>query len=224
MIEAVCAFANSEGGLLAIGVEDAKQMNPVAMPESRLFGIEENAEAFDDFRRWVMARFSPAIDRLRWMRLPCTLRDGSAGHGVLLRVEKSAKVHTVIGDCAWTHMNASNRELNAAEFADEPGTLPAAHDSRADVRLMIYDGKTAVPGPTPNLRKAPKTMRGPLPAAWTNRSPHSLLRTPAPAARFANNTGIACAASPSCTSKSGPDPRHQPAAGYSARRTSRGKG
>jgi ATP-dependent DNA helicase RecG len=33
---------------------------------------------------------------------------------------------------------------------------------RADIRLMVYDGKVAVPGATPNLRKAPKTIRGPL--------------------------------------------------------------
>ena len=232
MIETVCAFANSEGGLLAIGVEDAKQMKPGAKPESRLFGIEENAEAFDDFRRQVMSRFAPALERLHWLRLPCTLRDGSTGHVVLLRVEKSDKVHTVIGDGTWTRMDASNREMNAVEiadlsyrrgvrsaaaetvpvsldllvtetwrrfavsrglktgsfteqlqriglaessgnemrptraavllFADEPGSLLAAHDSRADIRLMVYDGKTAVPGATPNLRKSPKTIRGPL--------------------------------------------------------------
>jgi ATP-dependent DNA helicase RecG len=47
-------------------------------------------------------------------------------------------------------------------FADEPGGLLAAHDSRADVRLMVYDGKAAVPGALPNLRKQPKTLRGPL--------------------------------------------------------------
>lgn len=47
-------------------------------------------------------------------------------------------------------------------FADEPGGLLAAHDTRADVRLMVYDGKAAVPGATPNLRKQPKTIRGPL--------------------------------------------------------------
>ena len=46
-------------------------------------------------------------------------------------------------------------------FADEPGSLLAAHDARADIRLMVYDGKVAVPGATPNLRKAPKTIRGP---------------------------------------------------------------
>ena len=47
-------------------------------------------------------------------------------------------------------------------FADEPGSLLAAHDTRADVRLMVYDGKAPVPGATPNLRKQPKTIRGPL--------------------------------------------------------------
>jgi len=47
-------------------------------------------------------------------------------------------------------------------FADEPGSLLAAHDSRADIRLMVYSGKTAAPGALPNLRKAPLTIRGPL--------------------------------------------------------------
>ncbi|MBK8113654.1 MAG: hypothetical protein IPK44_03460 [Candidatus Accumulibacter sp.] len=47
-------------------------------------------------------------------------------------------------------------------FADEPGGLLASYDTRADIRVMVYDGKAAVPGATPNLRKAPKTARGPL--------------------------------------------------------------
>ena len=47
-------------------------------------------------------------------------------------------------------------------FAEEPGSLLAGHGTRADVRLMVYEGKAAVPGATPNLRKKPKTIRGPL--------------------------------------------------------------
>ncbi len=47
-------------------------------------------------------------------------------------------------------------------FADEPGSLLAAHDTRADIRVMVYDGKAVLPGATPNLRKQPKTVRGPL--------------------------------------------------------------
>jgi Putative DNA-binding domain len=48
IVETICAFANSDGGLLVIGVGDAKDLKPGAKPESRLFGIEENPEAFDD--------------------------------------------------------------------------------------------------------------------------------------------------------------------------------
>lgn len=47
-------------------------------------------------------------------------------------------------------------------FADEPGSLLAAHGTRADLRVFVFDGKAAVPGATPNLRKEPKTIRGPL--------------------------------------------------------------
>lgn len=232
MIETVCAFANGEGGLLVIGVGDAKDMKPGAKPATRLFGIEENPEAFDDFHRQVMAKFTPPIDRVDWLSLPCTLRDGQRGHVVLLRVEKSAKVHSVTGQGTWTRMDASNRQMNADEiaelhyrrgtrsaaaeavpvplellqtetwrrfaaarglrhgdfatqlqriglaqkvggecqparaavllFAGEPGNLLAAHGSRADVRVMVYDGKQAIPGATPNLRKPAKTVRGPL--------------------------------------------------------------
>lgn len=232
MIETICAFANSEGGLLVIGVGDAKDLKPGARQQSRLFGIEENPEGFDDLRRQVMSRFAPPIERLHWLRLPCELHDGKPGTVVLLRVEKSELVHSVVGDGTWTRMDAGNREMSATEiadlhyrrgvrsaanepvpvalelletdawkrfvegrglkvgkfseqlqriglavkvgtevqptraavllFADEPGSLLAAHDTRADVRVMVYEGRTPLHGATPNLKKSAKTIRGPL--------------------------------------------------------------
>lgn len=232
MVETLCAFANSDGGLLVIGVGDAKDLRPSDKTERRLFGIEENAEAFDDFRRQVMQRFDPPLARLYWIRVPCTLHNGQPGHVVMLRVDKSDQVHSVVGNGTWTRMDSSNRELSAAEiadlayqrgvrsaaselvpikldlletptwrtfsaarglktgtmaeqlqrigladtvaselrptraavllFAEEPGSLLAAHGSRADIRLMVYSGKTAAPGAVPNLRKSPLTIRGPL--------------------------------------------------------------
>lgn len=118
MIETICAFANSEGGLVVIGVGDAKDLKPGAKPESRLFGIEENPEAFDLFRRQVMQRFEPPLTQLHWIRVPCTLHNGQPGHVALLRVDKSAQVHSVVGNGTWTRMDSSNREMSAAEIAD----------------------------------------------------------------------------------------------------------
>ena len=56
------------------------------------------------------------------------------------------------------------RPLRAAVllFADEPGSLLAAHGTRADLRVLMYDGRVPVPGASPNLRKAPRPIRGPL--------------------------------------------------------------
>ena len=237
MFEAICAFANSEGGLLVIGIGDAKALKPGDKPQSRLFGVEENPEGFDDFRRELLHRFTPAITRLHWLCLPCTLHNGQPGHVVLLRVEKSDQIHSVVGNGTWTRMDASNREMSAAEiadlayqrgvrsaetepvavaltlldtpvwhsfvasrglragtqaeqllrigladrvlqvdgseevlprraavllFAEEPGSLLAAFGGRADLRVMVYAGKEMGINAVPNLRKPPKTIRGPL--------------------------------------------------------------
>lgn len=227
-LETICAFANTEGGILALGVADEKQENGTA----RLYGIEENPEALDELTRKVRTQFHPPIETISFMRLPCALRDGKDGHVVLVRTTKSDKVHSIVDDGTWTRLDAGNREMTAAEitelsyrrgvrsaesepvavplelletetwrsfvaarglrsgsfaeqlqriglalrvgnevqptraavllFADEPGNLLASHGSRADIRLMVYDGKRVVPGATPNLRKTPKTIRGPL--------------------------------------------------------------
>lgn len=61
-------------------------------------------------------------------------------------------------------VSGSVQPLRAAVllFADEPGSLLAAFDGRADLRVMVYDGKQPASGATPNLRKPGKTVRGPL--------------------------------------------------------------
>ena len=237
LLETICAFANTDGGLVVLGIGDAKDLKPGEKPASRLWGVEENAEGFDDLRRLVLQRFTPAITKLHWIRVPCTLRDGQAGHVVLLRVEKSEQVHSIVGNGTWARMDAGNRELSAAEiadlayqrgvrsaetepvavplelldtavwrsfvasrglragtqaeqllrigladkikqadgseevlprraavllFAEEPGSLLAAFGGRADLRLMVYSGKEMGSEAVPNLRKPPKTIRGPL--------------------------------------------------------------
>lgn len=231
-LETVCAFANAEGGMLVLGVADIKEYRG----NSRLFGIEENLEAVDELSRKLLTEFHPSLASISLHRLSCTLgngaRKGEAGHLLLVRVESSRAVHSIVNGGTYTRLNASNRPMTAPEvteltyrrgvrsaasepvpvaldllytaawrqyvssrgiktgefadqlvriglavdanglvqptraavllFADEPGSLLAAHDTRADIRVMVYDGKASMPGATPNLRKQPKTIRGPL--------------------------------------------------------------
>lgn len=231
-LETVCAFANADGGMLVLGMADPKEFQGAA----RLFGIQENAEAVDELRRKLLTEFQPAITTVRLHRLPSTLHNGPAkgqsGHLLLVHVQASRAVHSILNGGTYTRLDASNRSMAADEvtdlayrrgvrsaasepvpvslnrlqtdawrryvstrgikagafadqllriglaidvdgsvlpmraavllFADEPGSLLAAHDTRADIRLMVYDGKAVVPGATPNLKKQPKTIRGPL--------------------------------------------------------------
>lgn len=215
-----------------LGVADLKDFKG----DARLFGIEENPEAVDELQRKLLTQFQPPLDTIRSFGLSCTLAHGagkgSAGHLLLIRVEASRFVHSIVEGGTFTRLDAGNRTMTAAEvtelayrrgersaasepvdialeslqteawrrfvqgrgvksgdfpdqllrcglavrdqgqvrptraavllFADEPGSLLAGQGSRADIRLMVYDGKAIVPGATPNLRKQPKTIRGPL--------------------------------------------------------------
>lgn len=113
-LETICAFANTGGGTLALGVEDPAK----AKGTDRLFGLVENPEAVDELQRKVLTHLLPPVEGLRWMRLPCRLRDGSDGHIMLLVVPQSPKVHSILDDGTWTRLDASNREMTAAEIAE----------------------------------------------------------------------------------------------------------
>lgn len=54
------------------------------------------------------------------------------------------------------------RRAGVLLFAEEPGALLAAMGTRAEVRLIVYQGKAAEAGAKPNMKKPPRTLRGPL--------------------------------------------------------------
>jgi len=227
-LETVCAFANTEGGILALGVEDYDK----AKGRARLIGIAENPEAVDELRRKLATQFHPPIEGIDITTATVMLGNARPGQIVMLRVPQSAKVHSIVDDGTWTRLPSSNREMSAAQitelsfrrgittaeseavdiplslletehwaaycgargltmgdtasrlmriglgkqvgdkiwptkaavllFADFPSDLLAAHGSRAAVRVFHHVGNTIEHGPNPNLRKAPKTIGGPV--------------------------------------------------------------
>lgn len=113
-LSTICAFANTEGGILALGVEDFDK----AKSRDRLFGIEENPEAVDELQRKVRTHFSPPIEDLQFQLLRVILRDGQPGRVVLVRVPQSATVHSIVDNGTLTRLPSSNREMSAAEIND----------------------------------------------------------------------------------------------------------
>jgi len=114
-LETVCAFANTQGGTLVLGMADLKEHQGPA----RLFGVEENPEAVDELQRKLLTEFQPAIDGLQLQRIACTLHNGPAkgltGSVLLLQVPRSPRVHSIVNGGTYTRLDAGNRMLSAGE-------------------------------------------------------------------------------------------------------------
>jgi ATP-dependent DNA helicase RecG len=116
-IETVVAFANSEGGVLLIGVEDENK----SQGGGRLFGIQENPESVDEFMRMLAQRITPPLSDPttqfpRIWEIGCTLRDGKHGSILAVEVSKSTGVHSVVGGGTYVRHFSSNRQISAEEI------------------------------------------------------------------------------------------------------------
>ena len=117
-LETICAFANSEGGNLVLGIADPKEFQG----NERLFGIEENPEAVDDLLRLIPAKFQPAVTNITMRRLRCTLHNGPAagaqGHLILVTVPRSTQVHSLIGGGTYARLDAGNTTMSALDITE----------------------------------------------------------------------------------------------------------
>ena len=117
-LETICAFANSEGGILVLGIADPKEFQG----DDRLFGVEENAEAVDDLQRLIPTKFQPAIASITIRRLSCTLHNGPAagtqGHLILVTVPRSTQVHSLIGGGTYGRLDAGNTTMSAENVTE----------------------------------------------------------------------------------------------------------
>lgn len=140
ILETVVAFANSEGGTIALGLEDPDK----AKGRDRVIGVQENPTNWDELRRLMGSRITESESLPRsWNEVGCTLRDGSRGSVVFLRIGKSSRVHSIVDDGTWVRLDKSNKELTAREINELSfgrGTISAETQLEAvDFELLETD-------------------------------------------------------------------------------------
>jgi ATP-dependent DNA helicase RecG len=116
-IETIVAFANTEGGFLVLGIEDEEK----ATGRARVYGIQENPESVDELRRLLLHRVTPPLAASEttppiFIEIGCTLRDGTRGSIVIVKVEKSTGVHSIVEGGTFIRLAKSNRQISAPEI------------------------------------------------------------------------------------------------------------
>lgn len=116
-LETMVAFANTEGGLLLLGVEDEAR----AEGRNRIYGIQENPESVDELLRLFLHRITPLLGEPnstppRFIEIGCTLRDNSRGSVIAVQISKSTAVHSVVDGGTFVRYERSNRQISAAEI------------------------------------------------------------------------------------------------------------
>lgn len=139
-LETVCAFANTNGGWLVLGVEDFHK----AQGAARLFGTGENPEAVDELIRKLNTHILPAVSNIGVYGVPTVLRDGSQGALAALMIPPSDKVHSILDDGTWTRLQASNREMSASEITELSYRrgVRSAESEPVDVDFELLDTDT----------------------------------------------------------------------------------
>ncbi|RYF60237.1 MAG: hypothetical protein EOO27_06595 [Comamonadaceae bacterium] len=139
-LETVCAFANTEGGWLFLGIEDANK----AQGRDRLHGIAENAEAVDELLRKLGTHHLPVVESIKGYRLHTQLRDGTEGVVVALYVPPSDKVHSILDAGTWMRGQSSNREMSAPEITELSYRrgVRSAESEPVDVDFELLESET----------------------------------------------------------------------------------
>src|SRR5581483_4223150 len=113
-LETICAFANSNGGTLILGLADPS----LGSGADRICGTEENPEAVDELRRKIGTQFDPAGVPVRYEQVAIVRSDGSRVHLLTVQVERSEHVHSIAGDGTWTRLGASNCQMSARQITE----------------------------------------------------------------------------------------------------------
>jgi ATP-dependent DNA helicase RecG len=118
-LQSIVAFANTRGGLLVLGIEDPER----ADGRDRVHGIQENPAAVDELRRLLGHRITPALVAPDFVapgftEVECTLRNGSVGSIVVVQVEKSVCVHSLVDGGTYVRMSRTNRQISAPEITE----------------------------------------------------------------------------------------------------------
>lgn len=140
ILETICAFANSDGGDIALGLEDPDKANR----DKRILGISGNEDKVSEILNMVQKEFEPPLNDIRTAELEVTNVEGNKDKIILLRVLKGKDVHSLKKGDTFIRRGNQNHKIGAQEITRlryEKGALRFEDEVAQSVTLDDLDAE-----------------------------------------------------------------------------------
>lgn len=101
----VVAFANADGGDIAVGVSDKTR---------KIEGVDQHTEKLNELLRVPLDFCNPSVPITSEL-LPCTDKDGNDNHILLMHIPASSELHANQADEAFMRVGDKSRKLSFEE-------------------------------------------------------------------------------------------------------------
>ena len=101
----IVAFANADGGTIAIGVSDKNR---------KIEGVDQHTEKLNELLRVPLDFCNPSVPITSEL-LPCTDKDGNENHILLMHIPASSELHANQADEAFMRVGDKSRKLSFEE-------------------------------------------------------------------------------------------------------------
>lgn len=142
ILKAACAMANTRGGWLVLGIDDARR----SQGRDRVYGVDEAPESVGEVKRSLIQRISPSlcpphVQAVTESGIRCTLRDGRVGTVSVLYIPQSNSVHSLVDGGTYVRFGATSRQLSATEITELSlrRGVQSAVDATVDVPVELLN-------------------------------------------------------------------------------------